>query len=241
MSLSIPELSPNMSFLDPSLLNKIAPGVEAAINIALTMDPAAQKHLKRLKGCTLKIDLGASNKAFYFGVSELPCKTPADGAKAEASQDKLSYHVVLIDAPENISVQVKASILSLIKLAGLKDKSPLFKTKEIELSGDSVRIQQIQGFLTALNIDWEGMLASFIGDVPAHILGQTFRHSFSWSRNLTLALIRDAEEFIKYELRIFPNKAVADKQFTAIDKLYQATESLEKRIRARLQEARSKS
>lgn len=229
-----------MSFLDPSLLNKIAPGVEAAINKALTMDPAAQKHLKRLKGCTLKIDLGPNNKAFYFGVSEHSEKSSADTNKTEQAQDNTSYHVTLIDTQEDTSVQVKASILSLIKLAGLKDKSPLFKTKEIELSGDAVRIQQIQGFLSALNIDWEGMLASFIGDVPAHILGQTFRHSFSWSRNLTLALIRDAEEFIKYELRIFPNKAVADKQFAAIDKLYQATESLERRIRARLQDARSK-
>lgn len=216
--------------MDTKRLTKIAVTIESAINTALSMDPAAQKHLKRLRDCVLAISVSSPSKVIYVGVEE------QNEAQRNDSDDntQVVYRVAILPAQDHSSVQIKGSLLSFIKLASSKDKSLLFKTNEIQLSGESVRIQQIQAFLSIVSVDWEGILASVIGDIPAHIIGTSIRQSLSFGKNLTQSLIRDAEEFIKYELRLFPNKAAAKKQFSAIDKLYQASEALEKKIKARL-------
>jgi ubiquinone biosynthesis protein UbiJ len=235
-----------MSILDPKIMQSIAPAIEKAINAALTMDPSAQKHLKRLQGCILEVQISSANRSFYFGVESVnpgQSDRPSYQVKINTNDsDKQApqFQVVLMTDSDTSSVQIKGSALSFIKLASYQKKGSLFKTKEIQLSGDSVRSQQIQAFMAAVNIDWEGILATFIGNVPAHILGNSLRNSFSWGKTLTLSLLRDAEEFIKYEVSLLPSKDIATTQFTAIDKLYRATESLEKRIKHKLAKANKK-
>jgi ubiquinone biosynthesis protein UbiJ len=213
-----------MTQMDNKRLNKIIKAVESAINTALAMDPIAQKHLKRLKDCTLAINISAPGKLLYVGVEEH--LTEADPESA--------YRVTLLGTQNQSDVEIKGRLLSFIKLAATSDKNTLLRTKEIQMSGDSIRIQQIQAFLSVVRVDWEGILSSVIGDIPAHIIGTSLRHGLSFGLNLGQSLIRDAEEFIKYELRLFPNKAVANKQFTAINKLQEASDKLEQKIKARL-------
>lgn len=212
-----------------SSLSKIAESVEQAINAALTMDAGAQKHLKRLSGCVLALRVTSTKTTFYFGV-----KAP------DQEGEKAKYLVELLPQQDSSTVQLSGSILSLVKLAASSEKSLLFRTKELELSGDSVRIQQIQSFLDAISIDWEAILANFIGDVPAHFFGSTLRSGLGWGATFTQSIIRDTEEYIKYELRLFPNKLALKKQFAAIDELYKATESLEKRIKTKLNKVKKK-
>jgi len=207
-----------MNISDTTMLKKLALELENAINAALTMSPNSQKHLKRLTGCILEIFISSTKQSFYFGVKQ--------------SEDH--YQVVLLPKQESSSVQLSGSALSFFKLASTLNKSSVFRSREIKLSGDSVRSEQIQLFLNSTNIDWEGLFASVIGDVPAHIVGNTLRNSLSWGKMFSQSLIRDVEEFIKYEVRLLPGKAVATKQFAAIDQLYQATKNLELKIKERI-------
>jgi len=218
-----------MSFLDSAMLQRIAPAMESAVNTALTMDPGAQKHLHRLRGCILEVHITSPDRSFFFGVESQDIENLA-GQKT-ANETKTQCKVCLLPGAPASSVQLTGSASAFIKLASYREKNILFKTKEIQLSGDSVRAQQIQAFMQSINIDWEGLLATFIGDVPAHILGSSLRNGFSWGKMFSQSLIRDAEEFIKYEVRMLPSKAIAKNQFAAIDKLYQATGNLEKRIK----------
>jgi len=231
-----------MSLLNFSMLQKIAPVLESAVNKALTMDPGSQKHLKRLKGCVLELHISSAKRSFFFGVEseENSQNVKANSGSNKSHQQPSTFKVTLLTDAHNPSVQLKGSALAFVKLATYADKNSLFKTKELEMSGDSVRSQQIQSFMLSLNIDWDGLLANFVGDVPAHLLGSSVRSGFSWGKSLSLSLIRDIEEFIKYEVRLLPTRALAKKQFIAIDKLFQATEALEKRIKQRLSASKSK-
>ncbi len=204
-------------------VGKIAKSVEQAINAALTMDAAAQKHLKRLDGCVLAVHVTSTDSTFYFGV-----KAP------ESDQPDERYLVELLPAQESATIHLGGSILSLVKLTASANKAILFKTKELSLSGDAVRIQQLQSFLSSISIDWEAILANFIGDVPAHFIGSSLRSSLGWGINFSKSLVRDAEEYIKYELRLFPNRAIAQKQFKAIEELQKATDALESRFKKTL-------
>lgn len=200
-----------MSLIDPALIQKVAPTIEKAINLALSMDPVSQKKLNLLQGCILKIDITTPNQTLYFGSEE--------------------GKVVILEPQENASVCLSGTAFSFVKLASAQDKTALFRQQEITLSGDGVRAQQIQGFMSSVTIDWEGILATVVGDVSANLIGSSLRHSFTLGKTISQSFINDLEEFIKYEVRLIPSKATAQKQFEAIDQLRLATDRLEARIK----------
>ena len=199
--------------------------VVSGVNSALAMSPGAQKHLKNLEQCVLKIQLSGLNSTFYFGVV-----SSSEVAEAALEPVQTTYKVQLVEPRENPDVSLSGSPLSFIKLLSQKNKASLFKHKELDLQGDAVRIQQIFAFLNTLEIDWDGLLANFIGDVPAHFIGSTLRTGLAWGFNFSQAFIRDAEEYIKYELRLLPDKARASKQFSAIADLAKDVETLKARF-----------
>jgi ubiquinone biosynthesis protein UbiJ len=203
----------------------------SGINSALAMAPGAQKHLKNLEQCVLKIQLTGINSAFYFGV--MAC-AEADAGSSDTAQNNSTaltkYTVQLVEPRDNPDVLLSGSPLSFIKLIGLSNKARLFQNKELDLQGNSVRIQQILAFIQALEIDWDGLLANFIGDVPAHFVGTTLRSGLTWGINFSQAFMRDAEEYIKYELRLLPDKLRASKQFSAISDLAKDVDAFKSRI-----------
>lgn len=209
-----------MAFLDIPIVQQAAPALEKAINLALSMDPSSQKRLKPLEGCILQIYFTAAKRSIFF--------------KAEKG------NVVLLGNHDSPSVVLSGKMIAFVKLAYLSDKQQLFRDKEIELAGDAVRAQQIQHFMANINIDWEALLAEVIGDVPAHVLGTSIRQGIGWGKSLTSTFLTDLEEFVKYEVRLLPSKALAVRQFDAIDQLRSATDRLEARIKSLVKAAEKK-
>ncbi|MFT7373903.1 MAG: ubiquinone biosynthesis protein UbiJ [Oleiphilaceae bacterium] len=200
-----------MSLIDPTLIQKIAPSIEKAINLALSMDPVSQKKLNLLQGCILEVAITAPQQTLFFG--------------------SIDGKVVILPPQDSSSVCLSGRAFAFIKLASTQNKTALFKNKEITLSGDAVRAQQIQGLMGSVNIDWEGILATFIGDVPAHFIGTSLRQSLAFGKNISQSFINDLEEFIKYEVRLIPSKAMAKNNFDAIDQLRLAADRLEARLK----------
>lgn len=200
-----------MSLLDMSALKTLLPAVETAINKALAMDPGSPEKLKPLNGCILEVNITSLRQSFFFSVQD--------------------QKVVLLDADTPPTVTLSGTSMGLIKLALQKEKNILFRRKEVSLTGDAVRAQQIQNFMKKLEVDWEALLAEAIGDVPAHLLTQGLQSGLTWGRHLSQSLSHDIEEFIKYELRLLPSKAKARAQFDAIDQLRLATDRLEARVK----------
>lgn len=221
MSLFTLELNPKMKLLESDWVKSIANQLVSALNSALAMAPGAQKHLKNLESCRLKVHLNGLDADLFFGVSQL---------ETDESAEQTKYSVQLVEPIDAPDVTVSGSPLAFIKFLTQKNKTALFQTKELTLEGNSVRIQQILSFLASLEIDWEGLLAGFIGDVPAHFLGSSIRSSLLWGLSFSQSLLRDTEEFIKYELRLLPDKQQAKKQFSAITKLSEELEKLKHRF-----------
>lgn len=200
-----------MAFFDTPWVQSLAPVLESAMNAALAVDPASEKRLKPLNGCVLEVNLKSIQQSFFFGVRE--------------------QRICLLPSETTPSVTLSGSTSGLIKLALSDNKNALFKRREVELSGDAVRAQQIQSFVRELKIDWEALLAEAIGDVPAHMISSGVRSSWNWTRSVSQSLWSDLEEFVKYELRLLPSKALAQKQFEAIDQLRLATDRLEAKFK----------
>tara|TARA_R110001592_G_scaffold7190_2_gene40569 strand:+ start:21555 stop:22229 length:675 start_codon:yes stop_codon:yes gene_type:complete len=215
-----------MNLFESDWMKSVANQVVSGINSALAMSPGSQKHLKNLEACVLNLHLSGLDSDFYFGVTKLE----QHNKEASAEVSPFKYRVQLVDHADKPDVTITGSPIVFIKLVSQKNKASLFQSKELKLEGDSVRIQQILAFLSTLQIDWDGVLANFIGDVPAHLLGSSIRSGMMWGLNFGQSLIRDTEEFIKYELRLLPDKKRAVKQFSAIAKLSEEVDKLKHRF-----------
>ena len=200
-----------MSFFDAPAFQKLAPAVETALNGALAVDPASKAKLKPLNNCVLEIHITSISQSFFFGVKE--------------------ESICLLPSQTNPSVTLSGSGLALVKLAVIQDKNSLFKRKEVSLTGDAVRAQQIQQVMRRLKIDWEALLAEVIGDVPAHLVNTGLSQSLSWGKSITQSFKQDVEEFVKYEVSLFPNKLSAKNQFDTIDQLRLAADRLEAKVK----------
>tara|TARA_R110001592_G_scaffold204098_1_gene454096 strand:+ start:4857 stop:5528 length:672 start_codon:yes stop_codon:yes gene_type:complete len=214
-----------MKLFEPEWMKSVASQVISGINSALAMSPGSQKHLKNLEDCALKVHLSGLDSDIYFGVVK------SEQHKKNATEvNSFNFHVQQFDPTDSPDVTISGSPIAFIKLVSQKNKASLFQAKELRLEGDSVRIQQILAFLSSLKIDWDGLLANFIGDVPAHFLGSSIRAGMLWGLNFSQSLIRDTEEYIKYELRLLPDKKRAIKQFSAITKLSEEVDKLKHRF-----------
>lgn len=209
-------------------MKTVAKQVVSGVNKALAMSPGSQKQLKSLDGCILKIQFTSLNSVVYFGIA----KIAQTNKTLDTQSSEFMYRVQLIEHAESADVTISGNPLSFTKLISIKNKATLFQNKELVLEGDSVRIQQILTFLGSLKIDWDGLLATFIGDVPAHLLGSSIRSGLMWGLNFSQSLIRDMEEFIKYELRLLPDNKRAKNQFTVITTLSEEVDQLKARFDA---------
>jgi ubiquinone biosynthesis protein UbiJ len=200
-----------MNLFSQPLVQQLAPSLERAINAALAMDPGSEKKLQPLNGCVLEIRISNLNQSLFIGAK--------------------GNRVLLLSAEHAPTVTMTASLFTLMKLAAQRDSAELLANRELSFSGDAVRAQQIQRFTDNLDIDWEGLLARLIGDAPARFLSNSAKQSLAMAKTFSQNFARDLEEFVKYELRLLPSRALAKKQFDTIDQLRMASDRLEARVK----------
>ena len=100
----------------------------------------------------------------------------------------------------------------------------------IQLTGDSKPLLELQSILHGLELDWEGELARLVGDVPAHELGRFVRQGLKVGRSVHESLLRQLEEYIHEEGRLLPPRAELEAFYEEVDELVQRTERLAARI-----------
>jgi len=194
------------------LFQQFAPSVEETLNATLSMDPGSEQKLKPLNGCVLELRISNLNQSLFIGAK--------------------NNRILLLSAEQAPTVTMTASLSGLLKLAAYRDTATLLNSGDLAFTGDAVRAQQIQRFADNLDIDWEGLLANFIGDTPAKFISSGAKQSITIAKTFSKNFVKDLEEFVKYELRLLPSRALANKQFEAIDQLRLAGDRLEARVRS---------
>ncbi|KZY62503.1 hypothetical protein A3737_14975, partial [Oleiphilus sp. HI0065] len=159
-----------MNLFSQPLLQQFAPVLQRAINAALMMDPGAEKKLQPLNGCVLEIRISNLNQSLFIGAK--------------------GNRVLLLSAEHAPTVTMTASLFALAKLAARRDSAELIANRDLSFSGDAVRAQQIQRFTDNLDIDWEGLLARFIGDTPATFVTSSAKQSATFAKTFSQNFVR---------------------------------------------------
>ena len=161
--------------------------VESVINKALEFDPATQNAMGELAGKVLAIECTLPPLTFYAVYSETDISL---FGQYEGEAD----------------TTIRGSSLSLATLAiDGQDRVSFFDTG-VEVRGDHDLLRQIRKILKNLDIDWEAALAQLIGDVPAHLIGESLRTSAKWQKDAMERASSAAAEFSQEEIRLTPSK-----------------------------------
>jgi ubiquinone biosynthesis protein UbiJ len=186
--------------------------LQQAINFALALDEETPNKIAAMHGKIVEIIISPLSVNFYISF--------------ENGQlillDQCAHH------PDTI---IHSSPIGLIRLSFLpaSQARSLFNDK-VRLSGDIELGQNVKKLIDELDIDWEGHLAHFTGDVVAHQVGSLFRKGLAFQQQLGKSLQKNLTEYLQEEVRLFPPREEVNDFFNDLDHLVLDVERLEAQI-----------
>jgi ubiquinone biosynthesis protein UbiJ len=194
--------------------------LERGLNRALSLDPAGRQALM----------------AALTGPVRFTVEPPLNLTLALIPTD--SHIQVVSQPPESPALELVGRPMAFGALATGDDQ--VFSQNRIRVIGDMALAHQFQRAIDQLDPDWEAALAEYLGDVPAHFLGQRLRGAVKWSQQAFRSLNANVEEYIHEESRSLPGRRELEATFEDIDQLSLRVERLDARIR-QLEPARPES
>lgn len=157
------------------------------INGALVYDPATLHAFAELKGKIIAVHCTFPPLGFTI-------EFDANGIRLVQDLQQGAAHTTLT-----------GTALTLASLAINPNRTSLYDSG-VSISGDQALLQKLNTVLRNLDIDWEAALAKLLGDVPAHLIGQTLRAAGQWQRTASARMADAAVEFTVEEARLLPSR-----------------------------------
>ena len=185
-----------------------------AINKVLSFDPESFEKLKTLHLKLIQLEITKPQISIFLELNE-------DGVRV--------FH------PENTSESIKVDIiiqgsaLDLMKLSRQEHVS-LYES-QVKIIGDMGLADAMRKIFGQLEIDWEGGLAEYTGDVAAYHIGQFARRGWAWLKSARENLHQDIKEYAQEEIRVLPTRLEMDKFANEVRDLRNGIERLEARFR----------
>ncbi|MFP4263304.1 MAG: SCP2 domain-containing protein [Halomonas sp.] len=197
--------------LTPTLL---LAGAERTLNGLLARDPAAPGRLARLAGQRLLVRLEnpALALAIHFHPEGLDLLRPNDADEAE-------YDAVL---------ELDAETLGAL-LGGASMERLMFQGR-LAVRGRIPLLEATRDLLLDLDLDWEGELARWLGELPAHSLAEGLRRLGRFGLRTREEFCADLSEYLVEEARLLPGRPQVEVLRDHLTELEVAADRLEARL-----------
>ena len=199
------------------LANLLSATLESALNRLLALDSDSAERVRPLLGKVLRLEIRELRPLWFsFSRQQLDLLTQFDG-------------------------QADAGVtLDLAALPRLRDKnqlSSLIREGKVDLQGDPALFNCFSILLGELDIDWEGQLARYLGDVPAHLLCRQAKQLHRGIRHQLQINRQDLAEYLTEEVRLAPGPlevACFCEDVSALKRRFDATALRLERLAARV-------
>ena len=191
-------------------------GVERSLALAIQQDPLTAQRLAALQGRVLLIHRREPALSIYL----LP---GSDGLRLTADYE----------GDVDCSLSAPASLLA--RLALSSERQQLLQVPELELSGDTQVLVQLQNIFADLQIDGEAALARRLGPVAAHAIGRLARGGHNWLGTSRDSLQQSVAEYLTEEGQQLVGCAEADAAAAQIHELRLQLDRLDARVQRLLQ------
>ena len=190
--------------------------LESAGNHLLAYDPDFLEQLRPFFGKTFRIEL--TEPAYLLDLRPCP-----DGFIVEPAGEHLA------------DVSLRGSLWAFTRLAKEGAHSEVFAQGKISMRGDAELGQAFQQVLSRMQIDWEELLSTLLGDAAARGIHRALREMGDWFEQSSRYFSENSGDFLREELRLTPSRLEVESLQAQIEALRSDTARLEARIR-RLQQ-----
>lgn len=197
--------------LTPTLL---LASIERTLNALLARDPAAPARLARLSDNRVLLRLARPelSLAIHFHPAGLDLLRPQD------------------DTDDAFDAVVELNAETLGELLGGESIERLMFQGKLSVRGHVHLLEATRDLLLDLDLDWEGELARWLGDVPAHSLAEGLRRATRWGRRAHGEMRSDIAEYVFEEAKLLPGKHQLENLRDHLTELEMTTDRLEARL-----------
>ncbi|MBT8080518.1 MAG: SCP2 sterol-binding domain-containing protein [Gammaproteobacteria bacterium] len=181
----------------------------ALVNRQIAMSTPARELCGELAGSVIAVQVTNTAIAMYFRVLDDTILLSAD---YEQEPDAI----------------ISGSLLSLASLAG---GEAAIRRGDVELRGDAELAQSFRKLLRLARPDIEEEMSTYIGDAPAHGIGQVARRIGRWGRDATSTMGQNISEYLQEESRALPSRNEVDAFRHDVDTLRDDVARLDARLR----------
>lgn len=186
--------------------------LQMAINRALQLDDQLVEKMSSVQGKTIELVIAPLNISFFI----------------HFQAQQVTLHAEYTSMAD---VVIHSSPLGLIRLSFLPaSKVRSLFNDQIHMTGDVLLGQQVKQLFDSLELDWEGHLAQFTGDVVAFQIGSIFRRGRALQQRVSESFSANITEYLQEELRLFPSREELADFFVDIDEVSLAVERLAARV-----------
>ena len=190
--------------------------IETELNRCVGESTAARELLARLRG---------SSFAVHVEGLGLTAVLHADDERLRLDSDAT-----------NASATLRATPLDLLRLLNAEGVSGVKRTRA-DLSGDLEVAERFARLLKLARPDLEEEVAKWVGDVPAHALGEVVRGAAAWFARAAAAVRMNAAEYLQEESRAMPAPLEAQAFYADVERLRDDVERVSARLK-RLEQRR---
>lgn len=191
---------------------------ESAINGVLRLDPEFLEALDTLSDRIIAVELDGLDQIFHFSLS------PQGIVFFDENE------IEEMRAGGDADVRFTGTPPALLRMLRQMRRGEGSFADEVRISGDLAVLEALRDAFRRLDVDLEGLLSSFVGDMAAHQIGRAIRDFLSWGNRTRDALLMDAGEYLVEELRVSPPRYQLEDFAAEVDRLRNDVERLEKRV-----------
>ena len=184
---------------------------EAAVNPLLCRNPDIAHRLTRLNGKVISVVL-----------TDINIKLSIQPHPAGLQLDLMER--------EDADVTLNGSCRDFLTLLTSADQSQAMFGKSIQITGDSALATRLTNILKDAALDWEGILASIIGDLPASQLAAFIRYKAGFYLQTGRSLKLNLEEYLQEEIHLLPTRPEIEHFLNKVDQVRQDTDRIEARL-----------
>lgn len=190
--------------------------LELAGNNALRYDEQSLDRLAGLHGRTMTL------------VVKLPGKMGIQQVSVSPQPHGIEFSQTLEDSPD---VTLTATLGALVKISRDGLDGANLDAGELEIKGDPIVGQRFAGVLADMDIDWEGLMAEYIGEVPASLLSTGLGKAKEIADDSRSVLKSHLTRLLQDDMNIIADKAAVDKYLDEVDIIRADTERLQARLK----------
>ncbi|GAA0837277.1 MULTISPECIES: ubiquinone biosynthesis accessory factor UbiJ [Marinomonas] len=189
--------------------------IEHAINLALKQDNPSQARLSKLAGQQVFLYIEDFSLILQVHILEVG---------------------VMLHRPESLDeVELDPRLDTLVQGPSSAYRKLLegdgFFDGDLRIQGNAQALMTLHKVMENFELDWEGLLADYIGDLPASALARLLRKQWSWSKETATSLQLQLVQHLQTNSQLLPSKVEFDTLVDDIERFGTSLDRAEAKLR----------